>query len=539
MRNLSLLLIIFALTITGCSKKGGKSSSALNINFGQESANFNPISSQDAYASKLHALVLSTLLTTDEDTYEWKPALAESWEIAKDKTTFTFKLREGITFHDGKPITAEDVKFSFDVIYDNDYNTAHRRPYYDGIKEVKILDNRTVQFVAKDQYYKNFDIAAGLEILPKHFYGNKENKKEFTKKIIGSGPYKLTKYDRGKQYVLKKFDNWYGHKEKNPSGANYNAEKVVIKFIQESNVAMEMLKKGKIDFLGFTPEDYVKKATGDIWGDKVHKVKTKNKVPIGYSFIGWNFKNPILKDRDVRLALYHLVNRKMMIDKFEYGMSVLAKGPVYPSSPYAVQELRPVEFDPSKANELLKKAGWSDTDKDGVLDKVIDGQKTKFEITILEPNKEFEKYLTVFKEDAKKQGIVLNIKLIEWNSFIKLLDERKFDAVRLAWTAVIDWDPKQIWHSKSIDGGSNFISYSNKKVDELTDKARMIHDRAERIKVLNEAQKLIVNDYPYVWFTYKEDVLYGYTDETERVKDTFQFTIGTEFWYKKSQKLKK
>ena len=66
-------------------------------------------------------------------------AFAESWEIAKDKTTFTFKLREGVKFHDGKPITAEDVKFSFDVIFDNDYNTAHRRPYFEGIKEVKNL----------------------------------------------------------------------------------------------------------------------------------------------------------------------------------------------------------------------------------------------------------------------------------------------------------------------------------------------------------------------------------------------------------------
>lgn len=539
MRKFHLLIVVFALVLSSCSKKGGRKSKALFINFGQESNNFNPISSQDAYSSKLHAMVLDSLLTRDVDTYKWKPALAESWEIAKDKTTFTFKLKEGIKFHDGKPITAEDVKFSFDVIFDNDYNTAHRRPYFEGIKEVKIIDPRTVVFVAKTQYYKNFDTAATLEIIPKHFYGNKKNKKDFTKKIVGSGPYTLDKYQRGKRYVLKKYKDWYGHKVKEENGANYRSDKIIIKFVKESNVSLEMLKKGKLDFEALTPEDFVKKTTGKIWGTKVHKVKTRNKVPKGYSFIGWNFKHPILKDRNVRLALYHLVNRKMMIDKFEYGMSVPANGPVYPSSPYAVKDLPTVDFNPTKANELLKKSGWKDSDGDGVLDKVVNGKKTKFEITILEPNKEFEKYLTVFKEDAKKQGVVLNIKLIEWNSFLKLLDERKFDAVRLGWTAVIDWDPKQIWHSSSIKGGSNFISYSNPEVDKLTDKARLIHDRAERIAVLSKAQKLIVNDFPYVWFTYKEDTLYAYTDEVVRPKDTFEFTIGNQYWVKKAALKKK
>ena len=131
------------------------------------------------------------------------------------------------------------------------------------------------------------------------------------------------------------------------------------------------------------------------------------------------------------------------------------------------------------------------------------GKKRKFSITILEPNEGFVKYLTVFKEDARKAGVEINIKLIEWNSFVKLLNEKKFEAVRLAWTAVVDWDPKQIWHSDSIDGGSNFISYSNPEVDRLTDKARLIQDRDERIEVLQKVERLIVEDAPYVWFTYR------------------------------------
>ena len=140
------------------------------------------------------------------------------------------------------------------------------------------------------------------------------------------------------------------------------------------------------------------------------------------------------------------------------------------------------------------------------------------------------KYLTVFKEDAKKAGVELNLKLIEWNSFIKLLEERKFDACRLAWSSVIDWNPIQIWHTDSYKGGSNFIGFSNKEADELMTKAKFIHDRAERIKVLNKVEEIIVNEHPYVWFTYKESTMYGYTNRMLREKETYKYGIGTSFW---------
>jgi ABC-type transport system substrate-binding protein len=522
-----LLLICLLVLAAACSKKTERKKTAFYYNLRGDPTTINPITSTDAYASNLHGFVFDTLLGRDDDSYEWKAALAESWNINKTGDVFTFKLREGITFHDGKPITPEDVKFSFDVIFDPAFNTAHLRPYYEGIKEVKIVDKRTVQFIAKTKYYKNFDTAAGLEIKPKHFYGNKENKNKWNKEIIGSGPYVLAKYEKGKKFVLKKFTKWYGnglYKDQ------YKFNKIIMKFISDSTVKLEMFKKKQLDYIAISPEEYVKKTKGKEWGESVHKIMTKNKTPKGYSFIGWNFKNVMFKDKKVRKALAHLVNRKLMIDKFEFGYSVPATGPVYPSSAYADSSIKPIPFSPKEAKRLLTEAGWADTDKDGILDKMINGKKKNFSFTILEPWKGFEKYLTIFKEDAKKQGIEIIIKIIEWNSFIKLIDERKFEAIRLAWSASIDWDPKQIWHSSSIKGGSNFISYSNKEVDRLTDKARLIKDRATRVKVLHKALKLIVNDYPYVFFTNKEKTMYGYTDGIVRPKDTFKYTVGTNHW---------
>jgi peptide/nickel transport system substrate-binding protein/microcin C transport system substrate-binding protein len=527
------LTAVFAMLfiITGCFKSGPKGgSSVFYLNMQGESNNINPITSTDAYSSELQGYILESLLEKNLDTYEWEPGLAESWDISKDKMKFTFKIRAGAKWSDGKPVTAEDVKFSFDVIFDPAYNTAHKRPYYEGLKEVKVIDERTVEVIAKDQYFQNFDIAAGaLTILPKHFYSNKANEDQFTKVMIGSGPYLLDKYLKGKQFTLKKNPTWWGlNVEKNKS--TWLIPTIVLKFVQDPNVSLEMLKKGDIDFMGFTPEIYVKKTEGEMWGRDVFKVKTTNQSPKGYSFIGWNFKHPILKDRQVRKALYHLVNRPLMIEKFEYGLSTQATGPVYPGSVYADPSIKPVEFNPELALKTLREAGWKDTDGDNILDKVIDGVKTKLSITILEPYEPFVKYLTVFKEDAKKAGVEINIKLMEWNSFLKLLEERKFDALRLAWTANIDWDPKQIWHSSSINGGSNFISFSNKKTDELIDKARYIYDRDQRAKVLHQVLRTIVDEYPYVFMTYKPDTFYGHTKKIVKPKDTFIFGIGEKHW---------
>lgn len=518
--------MIFAIFILVSCNQRPKENIAFYLNIQSDPPTLNPITSQDQAASSVHGYILEQLLTKNLDTYEWEPALAESWEVSKDGMQFTFKLREGVKWHDGNPLTAEDVKFSFDVIFDDKYMTAHRRPYYESIKEVQVLDERTVRFIVKDTYFKNFDVVAGgLDILPKHYYEAGYEKSFYNKNLLGTGPYKLALYKRGNRIVLEKNPNWW-----NKNSAEHKFSKVVLRFIKDSSIEIEMLKKGSLDMMAMQPEDYEKRAKGPAWGTKVHKVRTVNSTPKGYAFIGWNLRHPILKSRAVRKALFHLIDRKQMIEKFEYNYSVPAVGPIYPQSPYASKDLQPIKFNPKKALQMLREDGWSDSDGDNILDKVIDGKKTKFSITVLEPWEGFSKYHTIIKEDMKKAGVDYNIKIVEWNSFIKLLDERKFEAVRLAWTAAVDWDPKQIWHSSSIEGGSNFVGYNNPEADALIDKARLILDREERIRLLNKVERMIVDDAPYAWFTYKEKTFYGYTNRMKREKDTYTYGIGSNFW---------
>ena len=534
MKHLGWMLLLLFLCLS-CQKRT-RNNIAFYLNITSEPSTLNPLKSSDNAASSVQNFIIESLLQKDDETYEWIPSLAVKWKISEDKTKFTFWLREGVLWSDGVPFTAEDVEFSFKTTFDvKKWKNAEKQFLFESIKSVKAIDKLTVEIEVKDKVYSNFSLVAGtLPIVPKHFYSQDKKRSFFNKNIIGTGPYKLEKWHRGNRVVLLKNDLWWGRKLE-PYNKKYHFPKMVLRWIDNPTVAIEMLKKGKIDFQGMRAEDYEKKTKGPEWGKTVHKVKTKNSTPKSYCFIGLNFKNKKLKDKRVRKALFHLLNRRLMIEKFEYNYSVPAVGPIYPQSPIANKDLKPVEYNPKRALALLREAGWRDSNNDGILDK--NGQKLS--LTILEPSSIYMKYLTVFKEDAKKVGVDLEVKQIEWNSFIKLVtQEKSFDMCRLCWSATVDWSPKQIWHSDSIDAGNNFISYSNPKVDVLIEKARFEFDREKRIKLLREVERRIVDDVPYLFISYKEPLMYGYTDRIKRPKDTFNYTIGSDYWDFKTPKLK-
>ncbi len=502
------------------------------LNLSVEPKTLNPITSTDAYASRVHGYVMDSLMYRDEATYMWQPSLAEKVETSEDGRKFTFTIRKGATFHDGQQVTAEDVKFSFDVIFDDAFQTFHIRPYYENIKRATIVDQQTVVFVTKNKYFGNFNVIAGLTILPKHVYEDVKKAKKMNKKIIGSGPYFLDRYDKGRRIVLKRNTKWWGNDLK-PFRGKYNFEKIVMKFAQDENVALTMLKKGELDFDGLTPEAYSKKTQGDAWGRKVLKVKAVTKSPKGYGFVGWNLRKMLFQSRNVRLALAHLMNRDLMNQKFRFGMSLLATGPWYRQSEYADPAVDPIPFAPDKALALLRHEGWRDADRNGILDRQIDGKKVDFRFTLLNANKDHEKYWVLYQGDLAKAGIRMDIKLVEWNTFITKLDESQFDAVALGWSGgSVDLDPKQVWHSASaVKGGSNFTGYKNAQVDRLIEQARAELDKQKRIPILRQVYRKIANDAPYAFLFNNKFTLYAHTKRVRKVKDAYDYGVGLDFWW--------
>jgi len=541
-KALSLTLLLFAMATSLFSAEPVGSSKAkvggtFRYNLSGEQPTLHPLRATDFSASWFRRRVYDTLLMKNPETDEWISRLAESYTVSKDGLTYEFKIRKGIKWHDGKELTARDVKFTFDAIVDpgNKYKTAHMKPYLENIKSADVKDDYTIVFHVKSSYHGNFFYVANMEIVPKHIYENPTPKqdKDLNKTMIGSGPYKFQEWQRGKYLRLVRNDDWFGFKLPEYRGI-WNFAQILVRFIGDSNAEMIRLEKGELDLVALGPEEYERKTSGPKWGKEIFKVAYENSAPRGYGFVGMNQNHIIFKDRTARKAFAMLFNRDLMIKKFLYGHSEKATGPVFLRSPYANKDVKPIEFDPEGALKLLRDNGWADTDGDLILDKKIDGRKVSFSFTILEPLKDFEKYLTIVKEDAKQIGVDVNIKIVEWNTFVKKLDEREFDAVRLAWGPAenLDWDPKQIWHSDSIKNeGSNFIGYSNSTVDKLIDDARAEMNVDKRKVILKKVFKQIADDVPYVFLFNSKEGFYAHSKRINKVKDSFKYAMGYDYWW--------
>lgn len=537
-RSILCLVLGFSFFFVSCqgnnSTKTGSTEGTLYRAFAAEPGDINPLSASELISRYVYwKNIIENLMVRDPNTNEWRPYLAERWEVSDDGKEFTFYLRKGVKFHDGSELTAEDVKFSFDAIYDPIYEAYVLRSFYQNINSPTVVDKYTIKFTAKNSYFMNLDILAWMRVLPKSFYSKQTKENRLRKTVVGSGPYKFKKWNKGKSITIEANPDWWGNNDPYFK-KKHNFARINFKFVKEAALRRAMLERGKIDFeLRIRGEDYEKKMSGGPWGKSVFKKKVENKIPKDLWFIGWNNKNPRFGNKNLRRALAHLINRDFMIEKFLYGMQDKARGPFDNKSVYADPSVKPVEFDPEEAQAIFAKEGWTDSDKNGVLDKVVDGKKLEFSFTLLNANKESEKYFTTIQQDMKKAGVEMKINTVDWNALVKAFDERKFDALTMIWGGgPVDMDPKQIWHSENIVGkGSNFVSYSNPKVDKLIEEARMTPDKQKRIPKMREVYRQIAEDQPYAFLFFKKYDLYAVSGKVKQEQETYNYEIGEDYWW--------
>ncbi|NBW82083.1 hypothetical protein EBR21_10065, partial [bacterium] len=277
-----------------------------------------PLTNNDGEAAAVQDMFFESLLDRHWDTYDWIPSLASKWEISKDGKQFTFTLDKKAKFSDGSPVTAEDVKFSYDIIFMKGVMCAHLRPYYSAIKKVEVLGPDKVRFTAGEVYYKNFDVVATLTVFPKKHYmklyekDNSMTKAEVTKDPLGSGQWLLDKWDGNQQITFKRNPNYWNKEELIKQG-RWNYDRHIFKIVQEEPVEFEMFRKGDLTYKGLIPKQWAKQTSGPEFKSKLVRVKTVNKSPTGYGYIGWNLKNPILSNKDVRWALSHIADLKTQV----------------------------------------------------------------------------------------------------------------------------------------------------------------------------------------------------------------------------------
>ncbi|MBE2266353.1 MAG: hypothetical protein IAE64_08905 [Flavobacteriales bacterium] len=490
----------------------------------------NPIVTNDASGQAIAIQVYEPLLEQNFTTLELQPVLAaEMPKISDDHLQYTFRLRDDITFSDGHPVTVDDVIFTLKIIKNPlVIDAAPNRNYYMDVADVVKHDKRSLTVVMAKPYFLA-DMQLGMLLVqPKHIqdpnnltdrysiaetnnlesaginsamkaaaeWYNKPEIKLEPRLNIGSGPYVYAERNPGESVILARNDRWW-RTGKDPQKPAY-PDKIIYKVVNDRNTAVVALKNQELDFMEYVPpakfQDEVD--TNSMPYLVKHPYKTN-----AYLYIGWNARRPVFNDKRTRTALGHLVDRDALIKQVARGLAEPQNSVLYPSSKEYDHDLPSISYSPEKAKELLAQAGWTDSNSDGVLDRMVDGKRVNFEFTFLlnTGNETREQIMLLQIDEFRKVGIKASIKKLDWTVWLDNVRLHNFDAVVGSWVNdPMPSDPYQLWHSSQIENkGSNYCSFSNARADELMELNRTEFDPEKRRQYMLEFQKIVYDEQPY------------------------------------------
>jgi peptide/nickel transport system substrate-binding protein len=199
-----------------------------------------------------------------------------------------------------------------------------------------------------------------------------------------------------------------------------------------------------------------------------------------------------------------MMDRETILKKILFGLGTVVSGNFYIKSPDYNQALKPHPYDPAKAMELLRAAGWADHDRDGILDR--DGVPFRFEFLLSSGSKFGEQVATILQENLKGIGARMDIRKLEWAVFIQRIDERDFDACTLGWSLSWESDPFQLWHSSQAEKGSNYVGFVNEEADRIIEAARREFDPGKRHSMYHRFHEIIHEEQPYTFLFTREDL---------------------------------
>lgn len=529
----------------------------------------NMLTTADAYSQYIGAYIEETLLDRDDETLEWQGWLAERWTeedvvVRADGTrqlgrvsepvgegkgdvllttaagdtlripraqvkevrrgaAFTFYLRKDVRFHDGSPMTAEDVNFTFDTIMNEHVDAADQRSYLSEVESYEALDKYTFRAIYGKQYWYARNVLGGQVVLPRKIYdpdnlqqrdpkafGKRFNESEYNRKPVGTGPYKFDRWDTGQQIILVRNDDYWN---KQHSG---HLDRLIYRFITDDVAGLQALKNGEIDFntRRIKPESF----DGEM-NDPAMKARfAKVSYDIGgFLWVGWNMRRPPFNDVRVRQAMqYAALNRQEFIRELMNGRGTIVTGPEsYLGKDY--DHSVPVEpYDREKARQLLLEAGWYDRDGDGLRDK--NGQPFRFEFLLPCCDEMYEKRAALMKENLRQLGIEMTVRSLEWATFIQNVNDYAFDACTLRWANNVDGDPYQLWHSsQAVNRGSNYVGLIDEETDRLIEASRLEIDEEKRRQIFFKFHRRIAELQPYL-FHWMEPELGAYDKKFRGVK---------------------
>lgn len=411
--------------------------------------------------------ILDTLVTLDE-AQNVQPSLAHSWEVSEDNLQWVFNLREDVLFSNGRPLTADDVVFTYTRMLDPETGSGNAWKL-GGVADISALDDYTVVFTLETP---NPSLLTKLGTDKTVGIIAREDVEAGTinTQPIGTGPFMIADFQPGIRLLLERNPNYW------QEGLPY-LDAVEIRIISDESVRRTALITGDVDWVISVPAQAVAelKERDDVIVDEV--------AAGAYWYIGVNLNSGPLNDVRVRQAIAYAINRDQIAEVATFGNAQVTQDPIPASSAWAMG-YAPYEQDLAKARELLNEAGYAEG----------------FEIEIM-PNTQLEESIRIaqmMQAQLGPLGIRTSIRALEWAEWLEEQGEGNYDTYVCSWNVLVD--PDDFFYAQHRTGQVfNFTGYSNPSVDELLDQGRVTQEPAERMEIYAEINRQIVDDAPYIY----------------------------------------
>ena len=453
-----------------------------------------PFLSDDTASSSICNLVYNGLTKVDKD-LNVTGDLAERWEISEDGLVITFYLRKNVKWHDGMPFTAEDVRFTFEKILDPAVGCPYISGYID-IEGIDIPDPHTIRFRYRHPFAPAL-LKLGMGVIPKHLFAEVDDirRSRYARHPVGTGPYRFSRWESGRYIVLEANPDYYEHVP--------GIKRYVFRVIPDQSVQFMELVSGGIDSIPLNPYQFVYRSETREFRKNIRKYRY---LSHSYTYVGYNMRDPLFMDKRVRKALSYGIDRKKIIDAVLLGLGESCTGPFLKDTAYYDGSVPGYDHDPGKARRLLREAGWTDTDGDGIIEK--DGRDFVVRISTNQGNQVREDVATVIQGQWAALGIKTDIQVVAWAAFLdQFIKKKNFQAVILGWTIPVDPDAYAVWHTDSTgEGGLNFVHYSDETVDRLIERGRREFDPARRAEIYRKIHRRLFEDAPYTFLFFPYDM---------------------------------
>jgi ABC-type transport system substrate-binding protein len=505
------------------AQQGGR----LRRSSGSTPKGFNWVTENGADVSELQTYAHNVFATRDHaDPDKWVPELACKVEVNDDFTEYTIHLRDDVywqrpnvdlsddTFEwlrQRRELTAEDAAFYFELIKNPQVRAGAIKSYYDELDRVEVVDEYTLKVYWKKKVHQSLAFTLGVFPMPKWLYTRTKQGEEIPEASlgtefnthwagrysVGTGPYEITKVETDKRVVLERNEDYWGPRPP--------IDEIEYRVIENQQMGYKRFMSGYFDLTELPPSVYrseVEEAETDIpfeTGELNYAVVDRP----AYFYLGWNADHVLFSDKRVRRAMTHALNRAKIIETVLSGLGKPLSGPFLPDHPANNPDVDMYEFDLDKARRLLDEAGWTDTDGDGVRDKMIDGEKVDFRFQMLTYNlPEARQYMSIFRDDLREIGVSMTVNPLGWAQMQREMDGREFAAFTGGWGLSWSIDPFQIWHSSQADvpKGSNRVGFRNERADEIIETLRVTFDEDRRLELLREFHTILHQEQPYTFF---------------------------------------